>query len=75
MIKLGDRRWLSGIGRAAFHWSATRETKDGKKKTATGRVVYIHPRGRYCTLEFEVGVREPVKLREIFKLVEGEIFQ
>jgi len=22
--------WLSGIGRAAFHWSATRETKDGK---------------------------------------------
>lgn len=22
--------WLSGIGRAAFHWSAARETKDGK---------------------------------------------
>ena len=22
--------WLSGIGRASFHWSATRETKDGK---------------------------------------------
>ena len=49
--------------------------KEGKKKTATGRVVYIHPRGRYCTLEFEVGVREPVKLRESFQLVEGEIFQ
>lgn len=26
-----DRKtWLSGIGRAAFHWSAARETKDGK---------------------------------------------
>lgn len=22
--------WLSGIGRAAFHWSAARETRDGK---------------------------------------------
>ena len=69
MIKLGDRRSVHPI---TFDPG---ETKDGKKKTATGRVVYIHPRGRYCTLEFEVGVREPVMLREIFKLVEGEIFQ
>lgn len=22
--------WLSGIGRATFHWSAARETRDGK---------------------------------------------
>ena len=69
MIRLGDRRSVHPI---TF---APGETKDGKKKTATGRVVYIHPQGRYCTLEFEVGLREPVKLRESFKLVEGEIFQ
>lgn len=69
MIKLGDRRSVHPV---TFDPG---ETKEGKKKTASGRVVYIHPQGRYCTLEFEVGVREPVKLRESFKLVEGEIFQ
>ena len=27
-----DRKtWLSGIERATFHWSAVRETKDGKE--------------------------------------------
>ena len=69
MIRLGDRRSVHPV---TFDHG---ETKEGKKKTASGRVVYIHPQGRYCTLEFEVGVREPVKLRESFKLVEGEIFQ
>ena len=69
MIRLGDRRSVHPI---TF---GPGETKEGKKKTATGRVVYIHPRGCYCTLEFEVGVREPAKLRESFQLVEGEIFQ
>lgn len=28
--KLGVREYLSGIERSAFHWSAYRETKDGR---------------------------------------------
>ena len=27
---LGRRCWLSGIARSAFHWTAARETEDGK---------------------------------------------
>ena len=27
---LGRRTFLSGLGRSAFHWSAVRETEDGK---------------------------------------------
>lgn len=27
---LGRKTFLSGLGRSAFHWSATRETEDGK---------------------------------------------
>lgn len=27
---LGKEQFLSGIGRSAFHWSAARETKDGR---------------------------------------------
>ena len=27
---LGRRRYLAGISRSAFHWTATQETKDGK---------------------------------------------
>lgn len=69
MIRLGDRIAVRPVTFDAG------ETPDGKKKTATGRVVYIHPRGRYCTLEFKVGAREPVKLRESFRLVDGEVFQ
>lgn len=68
MIRLGDRVTVKPV---TFSVSG----KDGKEKSLPGRVVYIHPKGRYCTLEFEVGVRETVKLRESFQLVEGEILQ
>ena len=68
MIKLGDRRTVKPVT-----FSVT--GKDGKEKAVSGRVVYIHPKGRFCTLEFEVGVLEAVKLRESFKLVEGEVLQ
>lgn len=69
MIKLGDRRSVFPV---------TIDISDGekgKKRPITGTVVYVHPRGRYCIIEFEVGIREKVKLRESFKLVDGEVFQ
>lgn len=28
--RMKREKWLSGIGRSAFHWSAARETKRGK---------------------------------------------
>lgn len=41
------------------------ESKDGKKKKPlTGTVVYIHPAGRYHTVEFEVSGG---KIRESFQ--------
>lgn len=36
-------------------------------------VVYIHPAGRYCVLEFDVGRREPVTIRESFQLIDGRV--
>lgn len=68
MIKLGDRIKVKPV---TFDVPG----KDGKAKEIPGTVVYIHPEGRYCILEFEVGLRETVKLRESFKLVNGEVFQ
>ena len=68
MIRLGDRVKVKPVTFSVMG-------ANGKEKSIPGRVVYIHPRGRYCTLEFEVGVRETVKLRESFQLVEGEILQ
>ena len=29
---LGERTFLSGISRSAFHWTAARESEDGKQK-------------------------------------------
>ena len=68
MIKLGDRATVKPVTFSVVG-------ANGKEKAISGRVVYFHPRGRYCTLEFEVGVWETVKLRESFQLVEGEILQ
>ena len=28
---LGEKEFFSGLARSAFHWTAARETKDGKK--------------------------------------------
>lgn len=68
MIKLGDRIKIKPV---TFDVPGN----DGKPKEIPGTVVCIHPEGRYCILEFEVGIRETVKLRESFKLVNGEVFQ
>ena len=48
MIKLGDRITVKP---ATFDVPG----KDGKPKGVPGTVVYIHPAGRYCVLEFDVG--------------------
>lgn len=68
MIRLGDRVTVKPVTFSVMG-------ANGKEKAIPGRVVYIHPKGRYCTLEFKVGVRETVTLRESFQLVEGEIMQ
>lgn len=65
MVKLGDRRTV---------YPATLDGHErGKPRPLiTGTVVYIHPAGRYCVLEFEVGTRGE-RIRESFQLIEGEI--
>lgn len=62
MIKLGDRIKVKPVTFSVFG-------KDGKPKEIPGTVIYIHPKRRYCILEFECG------LHEAFKLVNGEVFQ
>ena len=32
-----------------------------------------YPAGRYCVLEFDVGRREPVTIRESFQLIDGRV--
>lgn len=66
MVKLGDRRTVRPV---------TMDGHDkGKPRPLTGTVVYIHPAGRFCVLEFEVG-HHGQRLRESFQLVEGEILE
>lgn len=59
MIRLGDRVTVKPVTFSVMG-------ANGKEKSIPGRVVYIHPRGRYCTLKFEVGVRETVKSGRAF---------
>ena len=66
MIKLGDRITVKP---ATFDVPG----KDGKPKAIPGTVVYIHPAGRYCVLEFEVGRREPTTIRESFQLIDVRV--
>ena len=66
MIKLGD---CITVKPATFDVPG----KDGKPKAIPGAVVYIHPAGRYCVLEFEVGRREPTTIRERFQLIDGRV--
>ena len=66
MIKLGDRITVKP---ATFDVPG----KDGKPKAIPGTVVYVHPGGRYCVLEFDVGRREPVTIRESFQLIDGRV--
>ena len=44
MVKLGDRRTV--------HPATLDGHEKGKPRPLTGTVVYIHPEGRYCVLEF-----------------------
>lgn len=66
MIKLGDRITVKP---ATFDVPG----KDRKPKAIPGTVVYVHPAGRYCVLEFDVGRREPVTIRESFQLIDGRV--
>lgn len=66
MIKLGDRITVKP---ATFDVPG----KDGKPKGVPVPVVYIHPAGRYCVIEFDVGRREPVTIRESFQLIDGRV--
>lgn len=59
MIKLGD---CITVKPATFDVPG----KDGKPKAIPGTVVYVHPAGRYCVLEFDVGRREPVTTRILY---------
>jgi len=64
MIKLGERRTVYPV----TFTEAQPESK--KRRPMTGRVVYIHPRRRFCTLEFDT---RGGPIRESFQLIEGEI--
>lgn len=66
MMKLGDRIAVKPV---TFDIPGN----DGKPKAIPGTVVYIHPAGRYCVLEFEVGGREPATVRESFQLIDGRV--
>ena len=66
MIRLGGRITLKPV---TFDVS----DKKGKPKAIPGTVVYVHPKRRYCTLEFDVGRSEPAHIRESFQLIDGRI--
>ena len=61
------------IGDRVSVYTKTLDHTDGKgrRKPQTGTVVYIHPRGRYCTLEFMTN--SGAKARESFLLYQGRI--
>ena len=65
MIKLGDRITVKP---ATFA-----DPENATPKAIPGTVVYVHPGGRYCVLEFDVGRREPVTIRESFQLIDGRV--
>ncbi len=68
MVKLGDKVLLRPV---TFEESGERGRQPAPRP---GRIVYIHPEGRFCTVAFEVG-RDGQIIRESFKLVRGEIFK
>jgi len=45
--------------------------ENGAKVAMPGTVIYIHPRGRFCTLEFTVG--HGSKLKESFMMYGGRM--
>lgn len=64
MIEVGDRRTVVPV-------TFSETGPDSRTRTQLrGTVVYVHPRGRYCVLEFET---RGGKIRESFRLFGGEI--
>ncbi len=63
MVEIGCSRTVKPVT-----FSVTGE--DDKDKAVRGTVSYIHPKRRFCILEFAVkgGI-----IRESFKLIDGEI--
>ena len=67
MVKLGDQVLLRP--------TTFGEAEKGKPPSQRpGRIVYIHPEGRFCIVAFEAARGEKI-IRESFKLVKGEIME
>lgn len=64
MVKLGERL-------SVFPETFDARGEGGKLKPVTGTVVYIHPKARYCVLEFKIGVAD--RIREAFHLINGNL--
>lgn len=71
-VKVGDYLTVHPV---SFDHGEAGERKKKTEKTARGRVVYVHPAGRYCIIEFEVGTRERATIRESFQLVKGAVLE
>lgn len=65
MIEVGDRISVKPVTFDVY-------TKEGKPRAIAGTVVYIHPRGRFCVVEFEVG-NMGATIRESFQLIDGRV--
>ena len=66
MIKVGDEVTVRSV-------TLPSPQHEGILIRRTGKVVYVHPRYRYCVIEFGVGLRGG-RIRESFFLKNGEIF-
>lgn len=47
--------------------------KLGDRITVKPATFDVPGKGRYCVLEFDVGRREPVTIRESFQLIDGRV--
>lgn len=66
-IMLGDRIKASPLSFGDTQYSQTDNILSRKRETRTGTVVFIHPKGRFVTLEFDAQLGKG-KLRESFFL-------
>ncbi len=68
MVKLGDKVLIRPT---TFGESGE---KGKPPELRPGRIVYIHPEGRFCTVAFEAG-RDGRIIKESYKLERGEILK
>lgn len=68
MVKLGDKVLLRPT---TFGESGEKGAPPAQRP---GRIVYVHPEGRFCTVAFEAHW-DGQTIRESFKLIKGEICQ